>query len=301
MSEQQLRGGPLLHLSTARSFQRLAPAHLLAVAGEAEEVSLPRGSPVLVPHEPTRAMHVVVDGIISVARRGERWSVGAGEDVGFLEVLAREAAGAEATAESDTVALRLDGDALREVQERHFGVLSGLVAEVAARVARNRAALLEAVRGMPGAAPLGPGLGRVERMLALHRSPAFPSAGMDALAELADHMRETHLVDEEPLWMAHDPASFFYLVCSGTVRYGGPGRSESTAIGPGGVPGLPVTLSGGSRAFDAVAAGPVIALLVEQDAFLDVLEDHFEMASAFLARLAGIVLGAGGGAPGALP
>ena len=113
---------------------------------------------------------------------------------------------------------------------------------------------------------------------------------MDALAELADQLRDARLVPGEHLWRVGDPATYFYVVCSGSVRYVGPGWSDAAMVGPGGVPGMPATLAGATRAFEAVAVTPTTALVVEQEVLLDVLEDHFEMASGFLARLAGLLL-----------
>lgn len=150
--------------------------------------------------------------------------------------------------------------------------------------------MLAAVRGAESQEPLGPGLDRVRRLLALHRSPVFPSASMDALAELADHMREVRLAPGEALWVMDEPATFFHVVCAGTVRYVGPGWGDAATIGPGGVPGMPETLSDTARGFEALATTDTAALVLGHEAFLDVLEDHFDMASGILARLAGVLL-----------
>ncbi len=282
--------GPLLHLGTTRGFERL-PQRLLAVlAGEAEEIMVPRGESLLSPREPAQAVYAVVDGLVDVVERGRRAVVGPGEAVGLLEVLAREAAGGGAVAEVDTIALRLDGDILREAQERHFGILSGFLEEVGARLAESPEATLAAARGGVDQEPLGPGLDRVLRLLALHRSPAFPSASMDALAELADRLREVRLAPGERLWTVGEPATHLQLICSGSVRFVGPGRSDASLIGPGGVPGMPATLAGARHTFEAVAATDTTALELGHEAFLDVLEDHFDMASGVLARLAGVLL-----------
>jgi len=290
VTDRTIHVGPLLHLGTTRGFEGLSQRLLAVLAAEAEEVVVRRGDSLLSPRDPAQAVYAVVDGLVEVVEGGHRSVVGSGEAVGLLEVLAREAAGGEARAEVDTVALRLDGDVLREAQERHFGILAGFLEEVASRLLRSPDAMLTAVRGVEGQEPLGPGLDRVRRLLALHRSPAFPSASMDALAELADHMREVRLAPGEHLWVVGEPATFFHVVCAGTVRYVGPGWSDAASIGPGGVPGMPATLAGTTRTFEAVAATDTTALVLGHEAFLDVLEDHFDMASGILARLAGVLL-----------
>jgi CRP-like cAMP-binding protein len=290
VTDRTMHVGPLLHLGTTRGFERLTQRLLAVLAAEAEEVVVPRGESLMSPREPAQSVYVVVDGRVEVVEHGHRVVAGPGEAVGLLEVLAREAAGGEARAEVDTVALRLDGDILREAQERHFGILSGFLEEVASRLVRSPAATLAAVRGAEGQEPLGPQLDRVRRLLALHRSPAFPSASMDALAELADHMREVRLAPGEHLWTVGEPSTFFHVVCAGTIRYVGPGWSDAPLIGPGGVPGMPATLAGTTRTLEALATTDTTALVLGHEAFLDVLEDHFDMASGILARLAGVLL-----------
>ncbi len=63
-------------------------------------------------------------------------------------------------------------------------------------------------------------------------------------------------------------------------------------VGAGGVPGLPATLARTRRVVAASAVTDVVALRVDTEPFLDVLEDHFHMAFQFLGRLARCVLGA---------
>ena len=286
--------GSLLHLRTLQAFQGLSSRHLATLAQEVEEVILERGLPLLAPDAPAQETFVIVDGRVSVGRGGTERALGPGDAVGFLELLGQGPSGSEARALEDTLALKLDGDGLREVCERQFSILDTLLINVAHQVIQSPDALRAAVQGDAAAwsHPLPGPLDRVGRLLALHRSPAFPSASMDALVELSGHLTEVHLEAGEPLWQLGDPARWFLLLCQGSVRYRNPNAGWTVDVGPGGVPGMPTTLARGSRTVEATATAPVVALRVETEPFLDVLEDHFEMAFSFLGRLARCVLGA---------
>lgn len=294
MSSRNLLVGPLLHLRTLHAFEGLSPRHLTALAQEVDEVYVERGTVLLSPSQPAQGLHVVVDGLVSLRREGIEAPAGPGASVGFLELLAQGPSGTDARTQVDTVALRLDGDGLREVCERHFAILDALLANVARRAAEIPSALHAVVAGDPGAwtTPLASPLDRVARLRALHRAPAFPSASMDALSEMASHMKEVRLEAGEALWEVGTPADAFLVLCEGTVRYTSQRGDWSVDVGPGGVPGLPATLARGRRSMEARARTPVVALRMESEPFLDVLEDHFEMAFELLGRLARCVLSA---------
>ena len=294
MSTRPLFVGPLLHLRTLPALEGLAPSYLTALAQETEEVLLPRGFPMLTRGSLAQELHVVVDGAVTLRRGDRTTSAGPGDVVGFLELLSQEASETEAIVEVDTVALKLDADGLREACERHFAILISLVSSIARQIAQDPVALRAVVQGggPQGGAPVRGELDRVGRMVALHRSPALPSASMDALAELAGNLREVRFTVGDALWRVGDPADGFYLVCDGLVRYTNPAAGWSVDVGPGGVPGLPGTLAGTRRVVAASAVTDVVALRVDTEPFLDVLEDHFHMAFHFLGRLARCVLGA---------
>ncbi len=276
---------PLLHLRTAPALEGLGQPYLEALARETEEVLLPRGTVVLSTAEPAHALHVIVDGALGEGPAATRPAAGAGQAVGFLEVLAGSAARTQVVAEVDTMALRLDGEMLRDLLERHMPLLVHFLGEVAARTLRHPRALIAACRGGDPPRPLEPGMDRVRRILALHRSPAFPSGNMDALAELAGHAREGTFEAGSSLMEAGTPASSFYVICAGSVAYGSSPGASTGVVGPGGVPGFLETFGGVARSIGAKALTPVVSLEVDREAFLDVLEDHFEMAWTVLADL----------------
>lgn len=277
---------PLLYLRALPVLDGLPQGPLAALARETEETVVRAGTVLRGADEPVESLHLVLDGRLSAERDGVVRTVPSGDEVGLLEVVAGEVAGTRVVAETDSVVLGIDGDALRVVSERHSSILVRLVEEVARRLTLDRAALLAAVAGPKRAEPLGPGLDRVGRLLALHRAPALPSGSMDALAELAGVDAEVVVEAGAPLWEVGTPASAAYVLCSGTVAYRGADGDEFGALGPGAVPGLPLMLAGGTRALSAWARTDVVALELQRDAFFDVLEDHFELAWGIMAAAA---------------
>jgi CRP-like cAMP-binding protein len=243
-------------------------------------------------------LHVIVDGAVTLTRGDRITSAGPGDVVGFLELLSMEVSETQATVDVDTVALRLDADGLRDACERHFAILMSLVSSISRLVVQDPAALRAMVQGSgpEGGQPGLTELDRVGRMVALHRSPAFPSASMDALAELAGTLREVRMTEGEPLWHVGDPADGFFLLCQGRVRYTNASAGWFVDVGPGGVPGLPATLAHARWTVAASALTEVVALRVDTEPFLDVLEDHFHMAFQFLGRMARCLLRAQGAA-----
>lgn len=298
MSRPGLGAPATVHLRSLPAFEALGSQHLEGLAEGAHEVVVPRGRPLLRRGQGAEALHLILDGLVEA---GEDMVVGPGGLVGFLEVLAGAASALDAVTETDVIALRIDAEPLRRACERSFPVLAGLLADVAGRVLEERHPLLRSIvgRGARGVHPDGEGpLDRVARMVALHRSPVFRSESMDALAELSGHLEEWRLERGDALWQVGEPAFGFYVVASGDVHLGGGPWRAGDHLGPGSVPGLIGTLSGRRYEYSAFASEPSVLLHVRAQPFMDVLEDHFELAWEMLGRLARNLLEAGSGTAG---
>lgn len=283
--------GPLIQLRMIPAFEPLSAGQLAALAAEAEEVALASGAPFFEVGQPVDAAYLLVEGsATAVGPDGASAAVSPGEVVGFLETLARAPARTRVTADTDVLAIRLSLDAIRDACDQHFGVLSAVLSYVAGEAARERKAVWVAAGAGAGEgeARQEP-MDRVDRILTLHRSPVFPSGGMDALAELAGHLVERELAPGEKLWPPGDGPEGVFLIASGSVRLESDVWEGSVLLGAGGVPGLVTSLAerSGIRAW---ADSAVTALYVSRETLLDILEDHSDMAFAFLGRLAGSVL-----------
>ena len=289
MNDGPLYVGPLIHLRTLPAFEGLSHTQLRDLAYEVEEVLLPRGSTLIQRGEPADAMYLIVDGKVQAGPE----AVGPGGVVGFLDMLAPGPTPTGARADTDVVALRLETDALRDVSEQNFWVLGALLTHVADRIASDRGALDRATRGAAVPTKSKPGaLDRVGRILSLYRASAFSPDAMDALAELAGHVEEVRIEAGEALWEPGEVATEFFVVCSGRVASPADSRGGATELGPGSVLGLVEMLAEREHAYEVTAAEATVLLRVGSDPFMDVLEDHFEMAFGLLAWLAGHLRGA---------
>lgn len=284
----------LIHLQTVPVLAGLGPTHLAAIAQQAREEFFPQGSFLIQPKAPPEAFFVVIEGRVSVQRFGQRAGfVGAGEAAGLLHGLARVDR-VVARAEADSLTLRLDWDTQLELWERHFPVLACYVGYLA------RGMLSELERRPDGRAPRSNGpvvdlalrrpLHAVERALALRAARAFPRRAVDALLELVHHVGEVRCDAGTTIWRAGDAADHFLAICAGSVRGVVRSSGEEFHRGPTAVIGLHETLAGSARWHDAEAATAVVALRVETEPFLDILEDHFDMALDFMAIMAGDLL-----------
>ena len=281
--------GPLIHLGTLPLFRTLSHQQLSAIAFETEEVVYEADSWIFARGEPVRAMSMLLDGFADTVRPDGVRLVAPGTLVGFPDILVQRPATYGVRARGDVVALRLATDELRDLCEHNYGILSALLSHLCDRIAHDREARHRVVQGArPGSAPplpAGP-LDRVGRILAMHRSPAFPSESMDAIAELAGHVHQIDLADGEVLWAAAERADRFAVVCRGSIELDESGL-ESVTVGPGAVPGLPEALGAGDFLATARAVGDSAVLAIDVDPFTDVLEDHFEMGFSLLGWLAG--------------
>jgi CRP-like cAMP-binding protein len=277
--------GPIIHLSGVGPFHRLTHRQLSLIALQSDEVFIEAGSWLIPPGERARALYLVIDGYGTRGR--DATPFGAGALIGFPGLLTGGSVDGGVRADTDLVALRLATDELRDLCERDFGILSTLLVHLAERVDDDSESYERIVAGPPGPfspLPLGP-LDRVSRMLALHRAVTLPVSSMDALAELAGRVDQLSLGERDVVWDSDSRSSEFHVVATGSLsmtrRDGG-----TLQLGPGALPGLPEALADRPRRRELRAAELTTLLTVSSDAFLDLLEDHFELAFSVLGALA---------------
>jgi CRP-like cAMP-binding protein len=230
----------------------------------------------------------VVDGRVRV-RGGEHGDevVGAEQTIGLLSLLARDDEGLDAVAETDTLTLALRADDLFDVFEDDFGVLYDQIRDLARQTLLLRRRIPEgtylAPEGNAGDLPTGD-VDLVQRLLFMRRG-ALRNANMDALLAMAQRMPTARFASGTTLWQVGAPSGFMYVILSGRVHCT---TEDGTRFvcGPGYPLGNLESQCGASRWYQAVTDTPVTALLNETDAFLDTIEQHFEMALDFVATMA---------------
>jgi CRP-like cAMP-binding protein len=274
----------------------LSPADLGLVAEQARTRAFLKGDQLLRQGEPIGAIHIVIEGRVRLQRGTQllgHATPGAG--VGGLGFLARDPNGVDAVAETDVIALELNGDTLDEILEDRFPILQHLLRETS----RGLIDLWhEAPRECLAAQPRmsAPGfkspLDLVQRMLFLRESLPFIRASASALADLARNLVELRFEAGTVLWRRGEPGRQVQLLVDGRVSCSAP--IEGFALQPG--PGFPLggldAVAGAPRWYDAVCQGPVVTLSGDIEILFDLFEDNSDVAFAYLAQIAQVHLGA---------
>lgn len=286
--------GPLdrvLFLRTIPIFEGLRPAHLAAIAQHARERVWPVGALLQTPDQAAETVYLVVEGEVELSHAdGVTQRIGPGQTVGVLELLSRSQTALTARTTRDTVALEFDWDAQFDICEQHFPVLAQYIRYLAGRTIEGLGRDPRALEAEAEAAELVPlpaerPLNLVERILVLYGSQEFSRRSPDALAELAHHVAEVRYGAGEKIWDAGAHADHFVLLAAGTVECRLP-DGGALPIRAGTTIGLYEMLARAPRWYVARAAGEVVGLRIDFDPFLDILEDHFDLALDVLSLLA---------------
>ena len=287
---------PLERLMYQRSlplFGSLPASELAVLAEYARERHFRRGHALLREGEPTPSIFLLVEGEVQLRRRDHTFRMFRGHDaVGVMALLARLSDGVEATAQTNGIALELEGDALYDIFEDHFSILEHVLSATA-RILRTERARLGTTAGFPRAprddlaCPERP-LDVVERILVLRRILPFAEANVVALAELARRCEERRFEAGTQLWQVGARSDHTLLLVCGLVRC--ESDHQSFRLGSGDAVGVTDLLARERRAYAAVTDTPGVALSIDREALLDVFEDHFEIATDCLAVMAQSVL-----------
>jgi CRP-like cAMP-binding protein len=236
----------------------------------------------------------VVDGLVGVERAASQpLQIHAGGTVGFLELLARLERGVTARALTNTLTIELGWDAQLEVCEQYFSVLHAyvrfLARQLVSQMKRSGAPFGAAKHEIGPGQDAGRQLDLVDRVLALAAAESFAPRNMDAIVELARHVDEVRYEPARTLWKRGDEAQEFVLITSGTVQCSRK-REHEWSAGFRIALGMHEALAGRARWYDAESVTPVTGLRIHIEPFLDMLEDHFELAVDVMGRMAAQVL-----------
>jgi len=213
--------------------------------------------------------------------------------VGPFHVLARDAQGLGAVAETDTVALELSSDTLFEIFDEHFPILHHVLREVSRQIVEHVVKFPKAVFLLTPSSegPVTPPreLDLVERIFLLLRSPVFLNASISALGQLARGLTEVRMPAGTRLWHEGETTGWGSIIVSGSIRCTS-SRGHDFVATPGIVLGSLDAVAEVPRWFDAVTETPVVALQANLQYLIDVFEDNFAMALDYLAVQAGWLL-----------
>jgi CRP-like cAMP-binding protein len=284
----------LMVLRTFAGFATLTPSEIGVMAAQTRKRFFPAGTIISEEGAPPRSIHFIVDGEIELSRHGHKLrSYDARSAVGGLNALARDLDTPRMLASQDTVTLEISTDDMEDVFEDNFGIVIGVMRAITRGILEMRAELGKDAGyhddGENAKCPARP-LDLVERIFFLRKTIAFARTRIEALAQLARNAEEIRLDAGTVLWREGDqPDQIIFPIC-GRVK-------ATTEVGqefyfrPGGTFGGLDSMAQRERWFTAEVDEYLIGLRFDREIFLDVLEDHYEMARDFMGLLAANLLG----------
>jgi CRP-like cAMP-binding protein len=269
----------LLYIKTLPGVGERPSDALASLAQHAEEQFHKPGDVFISPDGPVDAIHFVVSGAAWTYYQGKpAIRIEPPGGIGFLGLLAGHPQGVAAVAEGRTTTLRVAADVVYEIMEDHpsFG-LTGL---------RDMALqLLEIHGGLPvqsdgsGATPeLGDypatPLDFVQRLIVLSEGAGFGGGNVDALAGLAERVREVRFEPGEVMFRAGDPSNCGLTMLWGAARCEAPdGVEVRRIVAPYGL-GYLDSMAGRARSYTASAETRVVALRGDVETFFDTLVEE---------------------------
>ena len=281
----------MLVLRALPAFADLDDERLVAVARHCSERIVGQGEILVQDGEFIGATNVVVEGRVRVEMDG---TLIARSDrrigVGILGMLARHRSRRSVIADVRTRLLVLERERLFDLMEEDFDILAHVMRVVSREIIGTYRKLdidynaPERPRTTPAHLLVeGRELDLVERMLAVRQVPAFGRSSLDSVARYAKLVEQHRLTAGTQLWSEGEPCSTYLHVISGTVLCTREDSDALLRLSAPSMPGLFGVLAGlEHRWHTATAETDVVALRVDREVILNLLEDDFEMAARCL-------------------
>jgi len=286
----------LLHLRKLPILGSLSPNDLGVIAEQARTRVFHAGTRFLRQGEPIGAIYIVLEGRVRLRRGAYELGVATtGAGVGGLAYLARDPEGVDAIAESDVLALEIDGDAIDEILEDRFSVLQHLLRESSRKLIElwhQAPAECLAAQVRMSARGYEPKLDLVQRMLFLRDSLPFLRTSASALADLARNLVELEFEPGTVLWRRGEPSRQVQLLVAGHIETRSSIPGFHLEPGPGFPYGGLDAVAGVPHWYDAVCESRVVTLSGDVEMLFDVFEDNTDVAMAYLSQVASVHLNA---------
>jgi CRP-like cAMP-binding protein len=281
----------VLLLRSQALFDALDDDGLLLLAEHGYTVSYLDGEVVCAEGEPARAVHIVVDGALVIARpSGEAVERGAGQAYGALPLLARQPATRVVT-RGATRTLQVPAAAWEAALIENHSMMRNVLRVMGKSVLSGRDSL-----------PADPNLPRmldegryyaeprsfVARLIDLRQSP-FGHMHLEALVDLARQMVEVRYPAGTLIWSIGDASSYSLHIDVGRVRCTAP-DARHVDVAHGFTIGVLDVWGEQKRVYEARAETPVIGFRIEFEAFLALLEVHPEVGLQLLRGFASELL-----------
>ena len=281
----------VLLLRSQALFDALDDEGLLLLAEHGYTVSYADGEVVCAEGEPARAVHIVVDGSLVIARpSGEAVERAAGQAYGALPLLARQPA-TRVVARGATCTLQVPAAAWEAALIENHSMMRNVLRVMG-----------KSVLGLRDSLPADPKLPRVldegryyaeprsfvARLIDLRQSP-FGHMHLEALVDLARQMVEVRYPAGTLIWSIGDASSYSLHIDVGRVRCTAP-DARHVDVAHGFTIGVLDVWGEQKRVYEARAETPVIAFRIEFEAFLALLEVHPEVGLQLLRGFASELL-----------
>ena len=277
---------------TLRSFEALRELDFEALSLLAEHARYRHfgaGERVQSRNDPLREIHMVVEGRLEVVRLEHQVAVPTrGEPAGMLSVMARDPTGLDITALEESRTLAIPREVIIATLEENFSIMRHLL-RLSARgllAQRRRRPAHESIEEASAPRPVPSGEKTLtQHVLEMRKNPLFSGTNIDAVIEMARHLRPLDLAEGHVLWELDEPSTFALRIGSGYVKCTTK-DGETVVVGEGFQLGVLDGLADLPRGFAAETLTPVVAYRSELEMFLAVLESHPTMAADLLSFIA---------------
>jgi CRP-like cAMP-binding protein len=281
-----------LFLKAQPYLEGLSASVLATLASYTEEQFYPAGALIRAADSPIERIHFLGSGEIEITRPGEVDSEGvrieAPGAVGLAHHFSRVTTSPAIHAVIDTLCLEIATIDLDQILEDHFSLLLEIARTSCEHAIANFKELAEKRPEEAGfeiidhrETPVQ--LDLVHRLARAKRAPFLRGTNLTVLGELIRFATPRTIPKATVLWNDGDPVDQMVLVLDGKFRSEG---SFGRCHAPGGATiGAWEILAESPRFEGWVAEEPSRILSIRKDLFIDLLEDHFEFAEAYLQRV----------------
>ena len=293
LSLQGLRDRQLL-LRSLPAYALLEDGTLSLLAEHSRLRPVREGEVLLQLQEPIHHVYNVLEGSVQWRRKNREPRVaGPQEVVGWLTLMARDPDGMDAIALRDSLVLELPAEMLEHVLEEDFAIVRNMMRMGATQLLKRRGNLPVAPLHAPGLGDPSPEHSQrrtmVERVIDMRKVPMFSRCNVEALIALTRRSRDVTLAPGDVLWRVGERSTFWLLIEEGSVRCTN-AAGESVLVQPHFVLGVMDAIGQQLRTYEARAEETSFGNQIDLEAFLAVLETHFDLARDFVSMLARAVL-----------
>ncbi|CAN5778769.1 hypothetical protein BH11MYX2_BH11MYX2_29860 [soil metagenome] len=258
--------------------------HLLSIS---RQVDLEAGQVLFKEGDPAVQVFHVMSGVVELrSPSAPLWTIEDAGTAGLIDFLLDRPHSRTAKTLSPTSVLELDAADYRDYLEDNFDVSHRILARMSSELAAQSAVSGETARmfGFDDGTRHIRRFAKVEipvidRMMLLRRMPVFAHASTQALATLGQGFKEVRFGAGDVIASAGERPSVVSVLVEGTVELtvlgGQPARRTGHAL-----LAHVEELADAPRLATVTAVGDVVALQIERDELLDLLEEHFDLMLA---------------------